>query len=284
MTNHIVVGFDNSPSSTEAVEWAAFEAVARKCPLRMVACYDFPVAAGAGAAWISGDVVRLIEESTAQAAAAALAAVASRHPLLHAEVDVRPGPPRTTLIDGLSSTDLLVVGTSSHEGAAGFWLGSTSRWATHHSPCPVAVVRGVASRGNPDRVVVGVDRSAASDAALLWAADEADVHGVDLLIVHAWDYAYAGVDTHAEQVRDLTRIDAATVLDRATEAARERCGVTVKDVLVEGRAATALLDAVRDGDLLVLGAQGRGAIAAGLLGSTVNDVVEQSAVPVVVVR
>ncbi|MCU1365992.1 MAG: hypothetical protein JWN39_1631 [Ilumatobacteraceae bacterium] len=284
MTNHIVVGFDNSPSSTEAVEWAALEAVARKCPLRIVACYDIPIAAGAGAAWVSGEAVTLVEDCTSAAAAAVMAAVAARHPDLRVDVDVRPGPPRTTLIDSLAPGDLLVVGTSSHEGAAGFWLGSTSRWATRHSPCPVAIVRGAASRGAPDRVVVGVDRSAASGAALLWAADEADLHGVDLLIVHVWDDAYAGVDTHAEQVRDLTRIDAATVLDHATELARERCGVSVKDVLVEGRAVTALLDAVRDGDLLVLGAQGRGVVAAGLLGSTVNDVVEQAAVPVVVVR
>ena len=47
---------------------------------------------------------------------------------------------------------------------------------------------------------------------------------------------------------------------------------------------TGLLESVRDGDLLVLGSSGRGVIAAGLLGSTVNSVVEHVAVPVVVVR
>ena len=260
------------------------EAAARKRPLRIVACYQFPVVAGAGAAWLSSEVMTSIKQGTADSAQAVKAAVAKRHPELAIDVQVILGPPRTSLTDSLASGDMLVVGTSDHEGAAGFWLGSTTRWATRHSPCPVAVVRGPASRGRPDRVVVGVDGSTASDAALLWATDEADVHGVDLLIVHAWDYAYPGIDTLAEQVRDLTRIDAATVLDRATEFARERCGVTVKDVLVEGRAATALLDAARDGDVLVLGAEGRGAIAAGLLGSTVNNVIEQSAVPVVVVR
>ena len=45
----------------------------------------------------------------------------------------------------------------------------------------------------------------------------------------------------------------------------------------------ALLDAVRDGDLLVVAASGRGAIARGLLGSTVNGVLEAATVPVVVV-
>ena len=54
--------------------------------------------------------------------------------------------------------------------------------------------------------------------------------------------------------------------------------------LVESSSASALLDTVRDGDLLVLGSRGRGAVASRLFGSTVNSVVDQAAVPVVVVR
>ena len=284
MTNQIVVGYDNTPSSTEATNWAAFEASARKQTLRIVACYEIPLAASGGAAWLSGAVLGSIKDGTVESVQAMKAVVATRYPDLEVDVDVRSGPARALLIQSLAPTDLLVVGTSNHEGAAGFWLGSTSRWATRHSPCPVAVVRGAASQGRPDRIVAGVDGSAASDAALLWAADEADLHGVDLVIVHAWEYAYPGIDTQAQQVRDLTRIDAATVLDRAAEVARERCGVAVKDVLVEAGATTAILNSVRDGDVLVIGAAGRGALAAGVLGSTVNLVIERSAVPVVVVR
>jgi nucleotide-binding universal stress UspA family protein len=40
---------------------------------------------------------------------------------------------------------------------------------------------------------------------------------------------------------------------------------------------------VRDGDLLVLGASGHGALASAVLGSTVNAVLDQAAVPVIVV-
>ncbi|MBK5333949.1 MAG: universal stress protein, partial [Ilumatobacteraceae bacterium] len=46
----------------------------------------------------------------------------------------------------------------------------------------------------------------------------------------------------------------------------------------------ALLETVRDGDLLVVGSRGRGALAARLFGSTVNTVLDRCAVPVVVVR
>lgn len=284
MTNQIVVGHDSSPSSAEAVDWAASEASVRHSALRIVACYELPISAGAGAGWLMGDVLTSIQDGTVASGEAIKASVALAHPDLAISVEVCAGPARESLIQGLVPTDILVVGTSRHEGASGFWLGSTARWAGRHSPCPVVIVRGAASRGRPDRIVVGVDGSAPSDAALLWAADEADLHGVDLLVVHAWEYAYPGIGTRAEQIRDVIRIDAATVLDRSAEIARERCGATVQDLLVEGGAATALLDSSRDGDLLVVGAEGRGAIAAGLLGSTVNAVVEQAAVPVVIVH
>lgn len=284
MTNQIVVGYDSSPSSGEAVDWAAAEAAVRDIALRIVACYEIPISAVVGAGWLTRDVLNSIKDGTAASAEAIKTSVALRHPGLQIDVEVSAGPARESLIQNLSPHDILVVGTSRHVGASRFWLGSMARWAGRHSPCPVVVVRGAASRGRPDRIVVGVDGSDSSDTALLWAADEADLHGVDLVIVHAWDYPYPGVDTRGEQMRDLIRIDAATVLDRSVERARERCGATVKDELIEGRGATALLDSTRDGDLLVIGAEGRGAIAAGFLGSTVNAVVEQAAAPVVIVR
>ena len=52
----------------------------------------------------------------------------------------------------------------------------------------------------------------------------------------------------------------------------ERSGVEVTGELVEGGPATGLLEVVRDGDLLVVGSRGRGALAANVFGSTVNSV------------
>jgi nucleotide-binding universal stress UspA family protein len=88
----------------------------------------------------------------------------------------------------------------------------------------------------------------------------------------------------SSQVRDLTNVDAACLLDRAVELAREQFAVEVTGQLVESGPATALLETVRDGDLLVVGSRGRGALAANIFGSTVNTVLDRSAVPVVVVR
>jgi nucleotide-binding universal stress UspA family protein len=146
------------------------------------------------------------------------------------------------------------------------------------------VVRGAATRGKPDRVLVGIDGSPSADEALEWAGDEADRHGVPLVVVHGWHYPYLVSGTSTAQGRDLTEIDAACVLERGVEMARERCATDVTGRLIEASPATALLDAARDGDLLVVGSSGRGALSATFFGSTVNSVLEQAAVPVVVVR
>ena len=284
MTKHITVGYDCTPSSTEATSWAAAEAEARGASLRIVSCYDLPIVGETGGAWLTTSVVSAIADGNARALDVARVRTAADHPTLEITTVVAAGPAREVLLDGLDPDDLLVVGASSHEGAAGFWLGNTARWATRHAACPVVVVRGAASRGRPDRVVVGTDGSSAAEHALLWAADEADRHGCELAVVHGWEYPYiVGLDTVSEQARDLTRVDAACVLERAVETARERCGVDVTGALVEGRVASGLLDFVRDGDLLVLASSGKGAIVASLVGSTVNSVLEQSSVPVVVV-
>ena len=71
---------------------------------------------------------------------------------------------------------------------------------------------------------MGVDGSDTAKRATRWAASEADLHGVTLHIVHAWEYPYVLVTTQESQARDLTRIAAANVLDAALELAREVCG------------------------------------------------------------
>jgi nucleotide-binding universal stress UspA family protein len=115
---------------------------------------------------------------------------------------------------------------------------------------------------------------------LHWAADEADLHHVPLLVVTSW---WTPAD-HAGADRDIARIDAACVVERAVESARERCGATVDSLLVEAAPVVGLLDVIREGDHLVLGSRGRGGVRSGLFGSTVNGVLDAACVPVVVVR
>ncbi len=285
MSRVVTVGYDGSPSSLEAVGWAAYEASVDDSALRIVSCYEVPAFGEAMGGWPATDAVGALIRATEEGLETAKAAVLAAHPGIEVTTEASGGPASVALLKGVEPTDLVVVGgESTHGGAAAFWLGSTPRYVVRHCPCPVAIVHGAASRGRPDRIVVGVDGSDASDHAVRWAADTADRHEAELVVVHGWSYPYLLSDTRSEQARDLTQIDAALVLERAVAVARNQCISAVTSQLVENSAVSALLDSVRDGDLLVLGSRGRSGLAAGLFGSTVNSVVERSAVPVVVVR
>jgi nucleotide-binding universal stress UspA family protein len=283
MTKIVSVGYDGSVASATAVEWAATEASLRGARLEIVSCYTLPATAAPMAWGASEMTVALMDAATAHASTARVA-VAERHPDLDVTTRVVMGPASAELMQGRAADDLIVVGSSGHHGAGAFWLGSTPRRLVRHSPCPVAVIRGAATRGKPDRVVVGIDGSTASEAALNWAGDQADLHHVELVVAHAWTYPYVEVTYGSTATRDLMEVDAACVLDRAVQHARERFGCTVTGRLIENGPVPALIDELRDGDLLVLGSRGHGSFVAGLLGSTVNAVLDRAHVPVIVVR
>ena len=285
MSKHITVGFDGSPEANEALRWGVYEARARDCGLEIMTCYHLPVASDVHAGWVPLEAYGQAEQAANAQLEQVREAVKAEHPELAVSTDLRAGPPGALLIEeSKSDQEMIVLGASSHRGAAAFWLGSTPRSVVRHAHCPVVVVRGVSGRGGPDRVVVGIDGSATSNRALRWAAAEADLHSVALHIVHVWEYPYVLATTRESQGRDLTRVAAANVLDAAMELAREACGSTVTGELVEGGPASGLLSALRDGDLLVLGSRGRGAVRAGMFGSTVNSVLDDAALPVAVLR
>ena len=284
MTKKITVGYDGSAPSSEAVMWAAAEAKTRGARLRIVSCYEIPLAGDAVSGWAATEAYSSLIDGCRAALDQIRDVVVEANPGIEIDLEASAGPASTALVENVDPDDLIVVGASGHHGAAAFWLGSTPRHVVRHSRCPVVVVRGGASRGCPDRVVVGIDGSPSSEDALRWAGDEADRHGIPLIVVHGWLYPYLPVDTTSSQARDLTNVDAACLLERAVESVREEFGAEVDGELVEAGPVTALLETVRDGDLLVIGSRGRGALAANLFGSTVNSVLDQCPVPVVVVR
>jgi len=283
-TKQITVGYDGSAPSREAVMWAAAEASTRHAHLKIVRCFDIPVGSDAMFGFSPMEAIAAARTAVEQSLEKMQADCAADHPDLDVSTDVGDDSVLTRLVDGLGPDDLVVVGASGRRGAAAFWLGSTPRHLVGHGPCPVVVVRTCASRGSPDRVVVAVGAPEESARALSWAGDEADRHRVPLLVVHAWWYPYSDGSIASSQARDLTRIDAACVVDRAIERISQRCACECTGELVAARPTDAILTVVRDGDLLVLGSRGRGALRAGVVGSTVNSVLEAVAVPVVVVR
>lgn len=285
MTKHITVGYDGSKPAAEAVAWAAAEAEQRGVPLHIVTCYELPIVADAMyGGWSSAEVLTALMDASEVWLREIGEVTRAQHPALEVQTFVSPGPASIALTDDVGTEDLLVVGASSHTGSASFWLGSTPRRVCRQSPCPTVVVHGPASRGRPDRVVVGVDGSQPSMEALEWAGEEADRHAVELVVVHGWSYPYLSDDLQLSQAHDIMKVDAECVLDGAVEHARDRFASAVTGLLVESSPVLALLESACDGDLMVLGSRGRGAFKETVFGSTVNSVVERSSVPVVVVH
>ena len=143
------------------------------------------------------------------------------------------------------------------------------------------------------KIVVGIDGSAHSSAALRWAADEAALRSARLEIVHAWSFVPVATPADSGLVQ-MAWTDNVELLDVTRKAAEDAAAAQVEDVLgadhgatvsvVEGGPAEALLDAAKDADLLVVGNRGRGNLAAALLGSTSAKVADSAPCPVVVVR
>jgi nucleotide-binding universal stress UspA family protein len=143
-------------------------------------------------------------------------------------------------------------------------------------------------------VVVGVDGSPASQAALRWALDEVARRGGGRLhVAYAWEYPIAAlapspvgtVVPPGDEMQAAANDALDTMLhdldvDRITPA-----GVTVERAIGEGSPAQVILglaDEV-DADLVVVGARGRGGFVGLLVGSVATQVVNHAKRPTVVV-
>lgn len=135
------------------------------------------------------------------------------------------------------------------------------------------------------RIVVGIDGSAASDRALHWAADEAKLRGAPLHIVHSWQFPpMPGSIEALEQAStsDLTTRSRELLDGAAASVAGE--GLEVTTELSNDVPAAALLDAARDGAMLVVGSRGRGGFKGLVLGSVSQQCAHHASCPVVIVR
>jgi nucleotide-binding universal stress UspA family protein len=134
-------------------------------------------------------------------------------------------------------------------------------------------------------VVVGVDGSPSSKAALRWGARLATSLGGDLEVVTAWEYPVSfgwspplPSDWSAEN-------DALTV---AQDAVDEVFGAQRPEHLTltarEGISSVVLIDVSRNADVLVVGSRGHGGVVGLLLGSVSAACAEKAHCPVLVVH
>jgi nucleotide-binding universal stress UspA family protein len=132
------------------------------------------------------------------------------------------------------------------------------------------------------KIVVGVDGSDHSIAALQWAVDEGRLRGWSVRVLAMWEFPNAfNPVTLLTLEADPFVAEARHALDRALEAV-DLEGADVSTDVIEGPAAEHLVSASRYADLVVVGSRGRGGFTGLLLGSVSQHLVSYAKCPVLV--
>ena len=140
-------------------------------------------------------------------------------------------------------------------------------------------------------IVVGVDRSAASTAAVRWAARRAAMSNTALTLVHACPAVVPGsslVDWTGPTPADVVRAQeeqAKLLLDGAAATAENTAGgLHIQTMAIAGAPVPGLLELSKDAQILVVGRRGRVSLAEALLGSASSAMIHRACCPVAVIH
>jgi nucleotide-binding universal stress UspA family protein len=136
------------------------------------------------------------------------------------------------------------------------------------------------------QIVVGVDGSQSSLAALRWAVRQAGLTGAPLEIVSAWEWPVSYLGWEAPDPPDYDPADEAQrQLDKAVSAVlTPGDAIEVRRSVIEGHPAPVLEALSRTADLVVVGSHGHREFAGMLLGSVSEHLITHCHCPVVVIR
>jgi nucleotide-binding universal stress UspA family protein len=139
-------------------------------------------------------------------------------------------------------------------------------------------------------VLVGVDGSPASNAAVVWAARDAELRDIPLTVVHVVNLEMATwppmpySDTWAVWQEDEGRKVIAESVKIAEEAQLTERRLTVNSELLYSTPVSTMVELSKTAELLVVGSAGRGAIPRLLLGSVSSSMVRHASCPVAVIH
>lgn len=284
----IVVGVDDSPASTVAVQWAARNAVLRDVALTVV-----HVAAPPATTWASSlvpddlDSWQLNTGTQVVANAMNTAREATGNDdALQMDSEFYTAITVPTLVDLSKRAQLIVVGSRGIGAVARVVLGSVSSALIRQAHCPVAVIKddaSIAAHAATLPVLVGIDGSPASDAATAVAFDEAKRRDVGLVALHAWN-DYSGCDVTGPNWSAREQQAKSILTERLTGWRERYPDVDLTTKVVCDSPAMQLVKESNNVQLVVVGSHGRGGFAGMLLGSVSSAVVQAVGVPVIVAR
>jgi nucleotide-binding universal stress UspA family protein len=274
MTDGIVAGYDGSTGSAEALRWAAREAWARDTVLTICLAWPSDDLALPGDSGVH-DRAREHGEEILTRGARSLGSVLDPGDV---RIVLAGGRPAQVLCERSRSADMVVVGSHGLGGLAGSLLGSVSWQVASHGRGRIVVVRGQWRPVNqsPGPVVVGVDGSSGSKAALLFGFEEATLRDVPLVAVCALADAPGVLGGAAQMEEGFSRL--------MTVHEKDHPEVTVLRQVSFGPPRTALLNAADGAQMLVVGARGLGGLDGMSLGSVAATLLHHSPCPVGIVH
>lgn len=279
----VLVGYDGSPGAEEALCWAVEEAQLRDLPLTICHAWRWP--------YPFHPPEQYVLEQVESVGAAVLEAGVRRAGELAEGLAVRTvlamGAVSAALLEGAHDAELVVLGSRGYGGFEDLRVGSAAVQVAEHSVGPVIVVRPTLPpvRWDGVRVVVGVDGSPASRAALDFAFAAAELRGGSVMAVCGWwdSGALPGPNRVPFTDPSAVRQDAAEKFEEAVAPWPLRYPkVPVATEFVAERPQRVLIDMARDAVLLVLGNRGVGSVPAMRLGPVTQAALCAAPCPVAV--
>jgi nucleotide-binding universal stress UspA family protein len=280
----VVVGVDGSDSALHAVRWAADEAVRRRAPLRLVTAFGWTEDQVVGQPGLGTQYRDILLGQSSRSLATAVATASERQPELDISHELLIGYPIGILAAEARRAQLLVVGDRGLNRVEGLLVGSVGVAMAAHAECPVVVVRGEPAASMLP-VVVGVDGSPVSEAAIVFAYQAAAERDVPLVAVHTWWDTFLDPGLTTQLFRDEDQVyEEEQLAQRLAGWTEKYPQVPVRRIVSRDRPAHLLIEQSREAQLVVVGSRGHGELAGLVLGSVSNALVHKSACPVAIVR
>ncbi|MGW2374710.1 universal stress protein [Kitasatospora sp. NPDC001683] len=275
----VVLGVDALDTGRMTAVWAADEAHRRGLPLRLV--HAAPSLFHEFGVFDEGRYRKALRQRADQALDRAASTARERHPGLELITAVDEDFPALVLYRESVHAELMVLG-SRRLGRTAELLSTYSVTVpvSAQSPCPVVVVRDPEHvTQDPPYVVVGVDGSPSSQAAVAFALDLAAERRAALRAIWVWQRPPVGNLDEPATERILRRL-----LVESTAGRHERHpDVTVTHELVHGHPVEELGAASEHALAVVVGRRGQGGFTGMRLGSVPHGLLHRAHCPIVIV-
>ncbi len=253
----IVVGVDGSEHSDLAVTWAAEQASLEGRRLTLFHGTGSQEAWWAGTAGVDVAALQVDAARTGghQVLEQARAKVEQDFPHLEVHTLLQVRDARQGLLELSEQAAMMVLGSRGRGPVASLVLGSVSAAVTRHAECPVVVMRPRDPSFTPLGILVGVDRSGHSRAAIEFAYRQASLRSLPLRVTHCSFDVMVGPDDVPEIPYDTPGYeDERLLLDASVNGmAEEFPDVRVSLTLGRGLVDTYLSSAARSSAMVVVG-------------------------------